>query len=59
MDTELGPAMFESFLPQALATGRIVAAPPPLIAGHGLNAIQPAFERQKQGVSAAKLVVTL
>ncbi len=59
MDTDLGPAIFEGFLPQALATGRIVAAPPPLIAGDGLDAIQPAFERQKQGVSAAKLVVTL
>ncbi|MBN8292458.1 zinc-binding alcohol dehydrogenase family protein [Rhodobacter sp. NTK016B] len=59
MDTDLGPAIFESFLPQALASGQIVAAPPPLVAGHGLNAIQPAFERQKQGVSAAKVVVTL
>ena len=59
MDTGLGPAIFESFLPQALASGHIVAAPPPLIAGHGLEAIQSAFERQKQGVSAAKVVVTL
>ncbi|WP_116083612.1 zinc-binding alcohol dehydrogenase family protein [Tropicimonas sp. IMCC34011] len=59
MDTDLGPATFESFLPHALASGQIVAAPPPLIAGHGLEAIEPGFERQKQGVSAAKIVVTL
>ncbi|MBW8638937.1 zinc-binding alcohol dehydrogenase family protein [Hoeflea sp. WL0058] len=59
MDTDLGPAIYESFLPDALRTGRFVAAPPPLVVGHRLEAIQPAFERQKKGVSAAKIVVTL
>ena len=59
MDTDLGPAIYERFLPDALRTGRFVAAPPPLVVGHGLDAIQPAFERQKKGVSAAKIVVTL
>lgn len=59
MDTDLGPAIYEQFLPDALQTGRFVAAPPPLVVGHGLDAIQPAFERQKKGVSAAKIVVTL
>lgn len=59
MDTDLGPAIYERFLPEALETGRLVAAPPPLVVGHGLGAIQSAFERQKNGVSAAKIVVTL
>lgn len=59
MDTGLGQAIYEGFLPDALMTGRFQAAPDPLIAGHGLDAIQPAFERQKQGVSAAKVVVML
>lgn len=59
MDTDLGPAIYERFLPDALRSGRFVAAPPPLVVGHGLEAIQPAFERQKRGVSAAKVVVTL
>lgn len=59
MDTDLAPAIYEGFLPQALQSGAYVAAPPPLIVGHGLDAIRHAFERQKQGVSVAKVVVTL
>ncbi|QQA44466.1 zinc-binding alcohol dehydrogenase family protein [Pelagovum pacificum] len=59
METDLGPAIFENFLPQALASGQIMPAPPPLVVGDGLEAIQSAFDRQRQGVSARKVVVTL
>ncbi len=58
MDTDLGPAIYQGFLPGALRSGQSVAATP-LVVGHGLEAIQPAFERQKEGLSAAKIVVTL
>lgn len=56
---EVGPMIFESFLPGALAEGRFVAAPSPTVVGQGLGQIPAALERQRLGVSAAKLVVTL
>lgn len=56
---EVGPMIFEAFLPKALAEGRFVAAPSPTVVGTGLAQIPVALERQRQGVSAAKLVVRL
>ncbi|RBP10386.1 alcohol dehydrogenase-like protein [Roseiarcus fermentans] len=56
---EVGPMIFEAFLPAALAEARFVAAPSATVIGAGLSAIPAALERQRQGVSAAKLVVTL
>jgi NADPH:quinone reductase-like Zn-dependent oxidoreductase len=56
---EVGPMIFEAFLPAALAEARFVAAPGPTVVGAGLEQIPVALERQRQGVSAAKLVVTL
>jgi hypothetical protein len=56
---EVGPMIFEAFLPAALGEGRFVAAPRAIVAGAGLAQIPAALERQRQGVSAAKLVVTL
>ena len=59
INNEVGPMIFEKFLPDALADGRYVAAPAAEVAGHGLAAIPAALERQRRGVSATKLVVTL
>jgi threonine dehydrogenase-like Zn-dependent dehydrogenase len=56
---DVGPMIFEAFLPTALAESRFVAAPPPTVVGAGLAQISVALERQRQGVSATKLVVTL
>jgi NADPH:quinone reductase-like Zn-dependent oxidoreductase len=56
---EVGPMIFEAFLPAALAEARFVAAPRPQVVGTGLAQIPVALERQRQGVSATKLVVTL
>jgi NADPH:quinone reductase-like Zn-dependent oxidoreductase len=59
LGNEVGPMIYETFLPAALAKGRFITAPDPLLVGHGLEAIPKAIERQRQGVSARKLVVTL
>ena len=59
VDNEIGPMIFEDFLPAALAQGRYVAAPDAQVVGHGLGAIPAAMALQKRGVSARKLVVTL
>ncbi len=56
---DVGPMIFEAFLPSALAEARFVAAPPATVVGAGLGQIPVALERQRQGVSASKLVVTL
>ena len=56
---EVGPTIFADFLPAALAEGRFVAAPAPTVVGTGLSRIPEALERQRKGVSASKLVVTL
>ncbi|MFB2554514.1 zinc-binding alcohol dehydrogenase family protein [Herbiconiux liangxiaofengii] len=59
MDNEVAPAVYRDFLPQALAEGRYVAAPRAEVVGHGLEAVQPALDALRAGVSARKLVVTL
>jgi NADPH:quinone reductase-like Zn-dependent oxidoreductase len=59
VDNDIGPMIYAGYLPSALADGRHVAAPPPLIAGHGLTVIPGALARLGAGVSAQKIVVTL
>jgi D-arabinose 1-dehydrogenase-like Zn-dependent alcohol dehydrogenase len=51
--------IYRDFLPGALAAGRYLTAPPPFVAGHGLEDVQHALDIQLKGVSAAKVVVTL
>jgi NADPH:quinone reductase-like Zn-dependent oxidoreductase len=59
VDNEVGPAIYEQFLPKALEDGTFVAAPEPEVVGHGLEQIQHALDVHMKGVSAKKLVVTL
>jgi NADPH:quinone reductase-like Zn-dependent oxidoreductase len=58
-DNEVGPAIYVDFLPRALAEGRYTAAPPALVVGAGLEAIETGFAVQRQGMSAQKVVVSL
>ena len=59
LGNDVSRAIYERFLPAALAEGRYTAAPQAAVVGHGLAAIPAALEMQKKGVSARKLVVTL
>ena len=59
LHNEVGPMIYIDFLPAALASGRFVAAPDPLVVGHGVAAILLGLETQKKGVSAKKVVVSL
>ena len=52
-------AVYEDFLPEALAQGIFVPAPDTIVVGKGLEFIQPALDLQRQGVSAKKVVVSL
>lgn len=57
MANEVGSAIYEDFLPEALATGKYVTAPEPEIVGQGLEEIQTGLELVRKGVSTKKLVV--
>jgi len=59
MDNEVCRAVYQDFLPAALAQGRYAAAPPARVVGSGLHAIQAAVDLQRAGVSAQKVVVSL
>jgi NADPH:quinone reductase-like Zn-dependent oxidoreductase len=56
---QVGPLIFQDYLPAALAQGAFKPSPPCHVAGHGLEAIPAAMAMHAAGVSAAKLVVTL
>jgi NADPH:quinone reductase-like Zn-dependent oxidoreductase len=56
---EIGPMIFNQFLPAALRDGRYQAAPHADVIGKNLEAIPLALERQRRGVSATKLVIQL
>lgn len=51
--------MWTDFLPEALKSGQIKTMPRAEVVGHGLEKIEEACQRQKKGVSAAKIVVTM
>lgn len=59
MENEVSKAIYENFLPQALAKKQFVCAPEPQVIGHGLEMVQKALDIQKKGVSAKKIVITL
>lgn len=58
-NAHVGKAVYQDFLPSAIASGQIVPAPEAQVVGHGLEAIESACQKQKAGVSAKKIVVTL
>jgi NADPH:quinone reductase-like Zn-dependent oxidoreductase len=59
MANAVGPMIYADFLPSALAEGRFIAAPEPVVVGSGLEAVQTGFDAQRRGVSARKVVVSL
>jgi NADPH:quinone reductase-like Zn-dependent oxidoreductase len=59
LNNDVGAAIFVDFLPRALAAQRYLIAPKPHVIGTGLATLQAGLDRQKTGVSASKVVVTL
>jgi len=59
INNEISTAVYDKFLPKALAEGKFIPAPDPLVVGHGLESIQEALEAYAKGVSAQKIVITL
>lgn len=56
---ELGPLIYNDFLPGALTSGQFQAKPDPAIVGNGLERLQEGLEVCKKGQSATKAVITL
>ena len=48
-----------TYVPQALKSGKLVPSPKALVVGKGLESIQKGLDRQKKGVSARKVVVSV
>jgi len=59
LHNEVGPAVWRDFLPQALEKGSFLAKPDPEVVGKGLEAVQSGLDKNKAGVSAVKVVITL
>lgn len=58
-DNEVGPAVWDKFLPKALAAGKFQAKPDAMVIGHGLEHVQEGMAANKKGVSGKKVVITL
>ncbi|KIV77896.1 hypothetical protein PV11_09672 [Exophiala sideris] len=58
-DKQLGQAIWHGFLPDALKSGQIRPLPKPEVVGHGVEHIQAGLDKNREGVSAVKVVVTL
>jgi len=59
VDNDIGRYIYQEYLGPALASGNFRPAPPPQVVGTSLHDIQTAFDIQRSGVSAAKIVVAL
>lgn len=51
--------VWEGYVSKALEEGKLLAVPEPLVVGKGLEAVQKGLEKNKQGVSAKKVVIEL
>lgn len=58
-DRDCAVAVWELFLPKALASGQVVPAPEAEVVGKGLEAIEGALEAWRKGVSGKKIVVSM
>lgn len=58
-EPETSKALYHEHVPEALADGRLKPRPKALVVGDGLESVQKGLDRQKKGVSARKVVVTL
>jgi hypothetical protein len=56
---EVGPAVWDEWLPKALEAKTLKCKPDPVIVGKGLDKIQEALDRGLAGVSAQKMVVEI
>jgi NADPH:quinone reductase-like Zn-dependent oxidoreductase len=56
---EVAAPVWREYVTPALESGRLQCLPKPILVGKGLESIQGALEKMREGVSAAKIVVEL
>lgn len=56
---EMTHPLWAEFVPKALESGQLKCVPEPMIIGKGLESIQKGLDKNKEGVSAKKVVVEL
>lgn len=56
---EVAEAIWGKYVPAALAAGKLLAKPDPILIKGGLSEVQKALDTLKKGVSAGKVVVEL
>jgi NADPH:quinone reductase-like Zn-dependent oxidoreductase len=56
---EVSEVIYGDFFPKALEAGAYQCVPDPEVMGNALGAVQGALEKQQQGISAKKIIVTL
>ncbi|TVY83659.1 Dehydrogenase orsE [Lachnellula suecica] len=59
VDLDIGEAVWGSYVPAALAAGKLLAKPEPMIIEGGLEKVQEGVNTLRQGVSAKKIVVEI
>ena len=58
-ENDVSRALYKDYIPTALAEGKYLIAPEPMVVGKGLEYIQEAIDINIKGVSAKKVVVSL
>ena len=56
---EVTHPVWKDYLPQALQQGKLKCVPEPLVIGKGLESLQKGCDKNKEGVSAKKVVIEL
>jgi hypothetical protein len=56
---EVSKAVWEDYVPGALADGSLQCSPEPLVIGKGLEKVQKGCDLNRAGVSAKKVIVEL
>lgn len=59
INAQVNGPLWEKYLTPALEQGKLKAVPEPLIIGKGLESVQKGLDKNKEGVSAKKVVIEL
>lgn len=59
IDTRIGDFIWRTYVPQAIASGKLKAKPDPMIIEGGLGKVQEGIDMLRKGVSAKKIVIEI
>lgn len=57
VDLGIGDAVWRKYVPEALAKGKYLAKPDPIVLEGGLGRVQDGIDLLRKGVSATKVVI--